>query len=71
MSDQPKAPFTPEQVANLNAYQSRGDMHPFTCGKCRANLRATEAGWVCDAPGCDYTQDWAFAWMARPQREAR
>lgn len=26
-----KAPFTPDQVANINAFQDRGRMHPFTC----------------------------------------
>lgn len=36
-----------------------------------ANLRATEAGWVCDVPGCTHTQGWAWAWMAQPQRETR
>lgn len=25
-------------------------------------LVATEAGWTC--PTCDYTQDWAWSWMA-------
>lgn len=31
MSDIIKAPFTEEQVKNLNAYQKRGQFHPFTC----------------------------------------
>lgn len=26
------APFTPDQVANLNEYQRSGTAHPFTCG---------------------------------------
>ena len=57
------APFTPEQVAGLNNYQNRGELHPFTC-RCGRNLLATVTGWVCDGPGCDYTQNWAWAWMA-------
>ncbi len=32
MAEQIKAPFTPEQVANLNAYQAARRFHPFTCG---------------------------------------
>lgn len=69
------APFTDDQVKSLNDYQVSGVMHPFTCGGCRDRLGiregkfvndrllvATPAGWVC--PTCDYTQDWAWAWMA-------
>ncbi len=65
------APWTPEQVAALNRYQQLRDFHPFTCGSGRRQdefhlddqgvLLATESGWVC--PYCDYTQDWAIAWM--------
>jgi len=72
------APFSPEQVQNLNEFQCRvnGGMsfHPFTCqnrgdgnhgeeGGDRGVLIATEAGWVC--PHCDYTQNWAHANMAK------
>ena len=57
------APFTPHQVASLNAYQqSSGPWHPFTCGKCRANLIATPEGWRC--ANDDYQQDWAHEFMA-------
>ncbi len=70
------APFTAEQVEALNAYQVDGWMHPFTCGPCRDTLGtitpdgalddrllvATVDGWVC--PTCDYTQNWAHAFMA-------
>ena len=54
-----KAPWTPEQVAALNAHQQRDDFHPYTCGNDSRHpvLRATPDGWVCDA--CDYRQDWA------------
>jgi hypothetical protein len=71
------APFTEEQVASLNGYQSCGVMHPFTCGGTRGDkahrayakrhggdegqLVATKDGWKC--PVCDYCQDWAHAFM--------
>lgn len=64
------APFTPEQVAELNEYQHRGNVHPFTCGRTPRSahkdgegvLIAAAAGWYC--PDDDYTQDWAFGFMA-------
>lgn len=62
--------WTDEQVAALNAYQERGQFHPFTCpGDYRhcdkqRNLIATPAGWVC-ACG-QYRQDWAYAFMMEP-----
>ena len=70
------APFSPEQVASLNAYQSSGRMHPFTCAGNRhdgvhrayqaehggdlGQLVATETG----CPVCASTQDWAWLWMS-------
>lgn len=59
-----KAPWTPEQVKQLNRYQASGMVHPFTCpNHPTANvLVATKAGWTC--PTCNYTQDWASALMA-------
>jgi NAD+ synthetase len=69
------APFTNEQVQNLNEYQKLGIVHPFTCcspenihecerscGKGEGILIATNNGWVC--PCGKYTQDWAHAFMA-------
>ena len=68
------APWSAEQVASLNGYQSSNAGHPFTCGNppCRsggenpesryANLRATADGWRCD--WCGYMQDWAWGFMA-------
>ena len=69
--------WTDEQVAALNAYQDRGDVHPFTCGSDRfdeahkaaqeehggdlGQLVATRQGWVCNA--CDYRQFWAHDFM--------
>ena len=54
MSNMIKAPWTPEQVAALNAYQKRREFHPYTCGNDRTDekhrdgegmLVATEQGW--------------------------
>jgi hypothetical protein len=63
-----KAPWTPEQVENLNRYQQWGGFHGFTCGTKEKHapgadelLIAHETGWAC--PSCDYTQDWAHAFM--------
>jgi hypothetical protein len=66
MAEQIQAPFTEDQVNSLNEYQPSGVFHPFTCGgdKCRNDLVATKEGWVCPDPECDYTQDWAWNWMA-------
>ena len=38
------APFTPEQVENLNRYQRSGDCHPFTCGGNRGDARYLREG---------------------------
>lgn len=68
-----RAPWTPVQVAALNAFQRWGGGHPFTCGGEHTPgspvLTAREDGWHCSDPygeGCDYTQDWAHASMADP-----
>lgn len=59
------APWTQEQVDQLNRYQHMGLMHPFTCGSShRRSLTATIDGWVCPGRDCHYTQDWAHARMA-------
>ena len=63
------APWTDEQVTALNAFQHHGRMHPFTCGAVHSSGRspilvATPAEWICPDPECDYTQDWAHAFMA-------
>jgi hypothetical protein len=65
-----KAPFTPDQVKALNAYQEAGMLHPFTCPgdheHCydRRELIATTSGWVCQCGR--YTQDWAHDFMTNP-----
>lgn len=65
---QVRAPFTAEQVANINEYQEQGRFHPFTCGgeKCRETLVAHEDGLHC--PKCDYRQFWVWDMMAQKQR---
>jgi len=60
-----RAPFTPEQVAVLNRYQTIGVMHPFTCRNNSAHvLIATRDGWRCPDSHCTYAQDWAHDFMA-------
>lgn len=54
------APWSDEQVERLNAWQTRGDVHPFTCPEGH-DLRATTGGWVCGH--CAYTQNWAHPFM--------
>lgn len=64
------APWTPEQVHALNAFQSGSGMHPFACGRDHGGhhvtLIARADGWHCSAPPCDYRQDWALRFMADP-----
>ncbi len=60
------APWTDEQVEALTRYQQGGWMHPYTCGRRSEHegegvLIPTPAGWVC--PTCEFTQDWAAAFM--------
>jgi hypothetical protein len=68
MTEQITAPFTPNQVVALNAWQSAGYVHPFTCGNRTDGahlldgvLIATVRGWICLF--CDYEQDWAHQVM--------
>lgn len=56
-----ETPWSVEQVAALNRYQSAGWMHPFTCPSGHGALLATSTGWTCS--GCDYTQQWAHDFM--------
>lgn len=58
------APWTDEQVAALNRWQRRGDVHPFTCDNGSHVLVATNQGWICPKHGCDYRQNWAHVFMA-------
>lgn len=76
-ADRIEAPWTMEQVAALNRYQTGEGwpwrMHPFTCGQREGHpvvggdagiLVATRLGWLC--PYCTYTQRWAHTFMAQP-----
>ena len=79
-----EAPFTPEQVSYLNAFQNSGRFHPFTCGGDRGDeahtayraehggdfgqLVATAEGWIC--PVCGYRQTWAHDFTASVLPEA-
>lgn len=62
------APFTDEQVENLNAFQENMLAHPFTCDgsgcgqDVSAILKATNEGWIC--PCGKYKQNWAHEFMA-------
>lgn len=71
------APFTDEQVTQLNKYQKSGGFHPFTCDRkakeCEVRtepkdwskdgvLLATTDGWTC--PCGKYKQNWAHQFMA-------
>lgn len=67
-SDMVNVPWTPDQVASLNAFQQCDDWHPFTCANgCGDQQRhrvliARVDGWQC--PICDYRQAWAHGFMA-------
>ena len=71
MTDEPAvAPWTDEEVRNLERWQTCAWVHPYTCGHCRdAHLHGsdehrlvpTKDGWWC--PTCDYRQDWCWGPM--------
>ena len=54
----PEAPWTDEQVANLNRWQQAGYVHEYTCPRAHSRF-ARNDGWRC--PSCDYTQTWAHS----------
>jgi hypothetical protein len=71
------APWTDDQVENLNRYQGwAGAFHPFTCGRREHHpddpgvLVAERDGWHCPAAGCGYRQTWAHPFMAAPPTPA-
>lgn len=66
------APFTEEQVANFNDYQTSGVWHPFTCGRKDQHMQdqddvlvARPGGLYC--PHCPYEQNWMHVWMGNGQ----
>lgn len=64
--NQVRAPWTDDQVASLNGYQSSGMFHPFTGRERpdgRRSLVAKTSGWEePDEPGV-VVQDWAWDFM--------
>ena len=57
-----RAPWTEEQVKNLQEWQASSTVHSFTCRQNSLHqLVPTVRGWIC--PFCDYTQDWAHDFM--------
>lgn len=67
VKDQVHVPFSADEVASLNAYQTSGFFHPFTCGEDNCHgirLIAATNGWHCASQACDYHQLWAHTFMA-------
>lgn len=60
--DKIRAPFTAEQVTQLNRYQASGIFHEFTCYNGHS-LVARESGWFCPLD-VSVHQDWAWWYMA-------
>ena len=62
-------PWTTAQVAALQRWQTRGDVHPFTCpNHSDVPLTPHPEGWRCEA--CDYRQTWAHAFMLTEDADA-
>jgi hypothetical protein len=59
--DKIRAPFTDRQQVALYRWQHATGFHPFTCPNGHGPLTVDER-WKCLE--CDYTQDWAHAFMA-------
>jgi hypothetical protein len=64
--------FTPDEVASLDAFQRKANLHSYTCpnrgdgnhrfvGNDLGMLYPTVRGWICAF--CDYTQDHAHSYM--------
>jgi hypothetical protein len=73
-----EAPWTDEQVANLNRWQENGRVHPFTCGSgdrmdaAHRKIQERDGGDFGQlvatldgwvCPACDYRQNWAHDFM--------
>ena len=73
------APWTPEQVAALNRWQTSGRFHPFTCGGDRMDAAHVQYQYEHPdqdfgqlvasvngwfCPVCSYRQSWAHDFMA-------
>lgn len=60
------APWSSETALTLIDFQQIGHLHPFTCPRDHRGqyaLVANNGGWFCPADDCDYTQNWAWAYM--------
>lgn len=69
-----KAPFSPDQVRWINAYQRSGAFQPLTCPNLHKSriLAAEPEGMVCTKrPRCSYTQSWVPAFVVDPRWERR
>lgn len=69
-------PWDLDTVEALNHYQQHGQFHPFTCpcNMCHVGetrLVAGPHGWSCSVEDCDYTQGWAWTFMARENHSER
>lgn len=69
-----RAPWTPEQVAALESWQSNDMIHPYTCRNRSeathpddAVLVPSKDGWSC--PYCDFFQGWAINPIPLPPKE--
>lgn len=58
------APWTDQQVEQLNHRQTLKHLHQYTCGDCGQTLLATNNGWTCHH--CRYAQQWCFAYDLDP-----
>jgi hypothetical protein len=65
-----EAPWTNEQVANIQSFQDSGRMHPFTCANQASHIDGSRDplephiyGMVCKADGCGYIQTWVHDFM--------
>ena len=57
--------FSPEEIQNMNDFQSCSGFHPYTCGNgCGSVLIATKFGWECPTTGCDYHQTLTATWIS-------
>jgi hypothetical protein len=72
------APWDLDTVHALNDFQAQGKFHPFTCGAeatgdhpSGVSLVAALGGWHCPRDDCDYTQGWAWTFMARSNHSER
>lgn len=58
-------PFSPEQVENIQLYQSRSNKVPFSCPEHEDKvMQVTTDGLHCPESNCPYKQFWAFDFMA-------